>query len=45
MGIAVLAFAMTGLSPAHASPLPTIGLFTDYGWEDPYVAQLKGVDS
>lgn len=22
---------------------PVIGLFTDYGWDDPYVAQLKGV--
>ena len=35
---------MIGLSPAssaHAEPV--IGLFTDYGWEDPYVAQLKGV--
>jgi S-adenosylmethionine hydrolase len=21
---------------------PVIGLFTDYGWDDPYVAQLKG---
>ena len=24
-------------------PPPVIGLFTDYGWDDPYVAQLKGV--
>lgn len=30
-------------SAAHASPAPVIGLFTDYGWDDPYVAQLKGV--
>jgi S-adenosylmethionine hydrolase len=30
-------------SSAHASPPPVIGLFTDYGWDDPYVAQLKGV--
>ncbi len=30
-------------SSAHAAPPPVIGLFTDYGWEDPYVAQLKGV--
>jgi S-adenosyl-L-methionine hydrolase (adenosine-forming) len=45
-GFAVLAFAMIGLSPAssaHAAPQPVIGLFTDYGWDDPYVAQLKGV--
>ena len=37
---------MIGLSPAssaHAAPQPVIGLFTDYGWDDPYVAQLKGV--
>ena len=37
---------MTGLFPAssaHAAPQPVIGLFTDYGWDDPYVAQLKGV--
>jgi S-adenosylmethionine hydrolase len=43
-GFAALIFAMIGLSPAsstHAEPV--IGLFTDYGWEDPYVAQLKGV--
>jgi S-adenosylmethionine hydrolase len=25
-----------------ATTLPLIGLFTDYGWDDPYVAQLKG---
>jgi len=45
-GIFGLALAMIGLSPAssaHASPPPVIGLFTDYGWDDPYVAQLKGV--
>lgn len=34
-----LAFAMS--APASAAP-PVIGLFTDYGWDDPYVAQLKG---
>jgi S-adenosyl-L-methionine hydrolase (adenosine-forming) len=45
-GFAALVLAMIGLSPdssAHASPQPVIGLFTDYGWDDPYVAQLKGV--
>jgi S-adenosylmethionine hydrolase len=44
--LVIAAFAMIGLSPAssaHASPEPVIGLFTDYGWDDPYVAQLKGV--
>ncbi len=30
-------------SSAAAAPLPLIGLFTDFGWDDPYVAQLKGV--
>jgi len=37
---------MIGLSSASsalAAPPPVIGLFTDYGWEDPYVAQIKGV--
>ncbi len=33
---------MTGISSAQAAPHPVIALFTDYGWEDPYVAQLKG---
>ena len=45
LGFAVLVVAMTGLTPAtsaHAAPPPVIALFTDYGWEDPYVAQLKG---
>jgi len=45
-GFIALAFAMIGLSPAssaHASPTPVIGLFTDYGRADSYVAQLKGV--
>jgi len=45
-GIFGLALAMIGFSPAssaHASPEPVIGLFTDYGWDDPYAAQLKGV--
>ena len=45
-GFVALVVAMIGLSPAssaHASPEPVIGLFTDYGWDDPYVAQLKGV--
>jgi hypothetical protein len=46
LGFAALVLAMIGLSPAssaRASSPPVIGLFTDYGWEDPYVAQLKGV--
>lgn len=28
---------------ANAAPQPVIALFTDFGWEDPYVAQMKGV--
>jgi S-adenosylmethionine hydrolase len=45
LGFATLVVAMLGIltstsqsAPAH----PVIALFTDYGWEDPYVAQLKG---
>jgi S-adenosylmethionine hydrolase len=45
LGFAALVVAMLGIftsisrsAPAH----PVIALFTDYGWEDPYVAQLKG---
>ena len=37
---------MTGLSAASAAQAATpstIALFTDFGWDDPYVAQLKGV--
>jgi S-adenosylmethionine hydrolase len=43
---AAVALAMIGFSTtssAHASPPPVIGLFTDYGGDDPYMAQLKGV--
>lgn len=40
----VAALAMTTpAAPLHAGPQPAIGLFTDYGWDDPYVSQLKGV--
>lgn len=45
LGFTALALAMIGLSPAssaHAAQPPVIALFTDYGWDDPYVAQLKG---
>jgi S-adenosylmethionine hydrolase len=43
--LAFLSLAMLGFSPspsAHAAGPPVIGLFTDYGWDDPYVAQMKG---
>lgn len=43
--LAVLVVIMLGISPSisrGAPAHPTIALFTDYGWEDPYVAQLKG---
>jgi S-adenosylmethionine hydrolase len=52
LSLAVILPAMNGCSPAgtsasspaQAAPAqPVIALFTDYGWEDPYVAQLKGV--
>jgi S-adenosyl-L-methionine hydrolase (adenosine-forming) len=42
LGFAVLFFAMLTPSPIHAAPAPIIGLLTDYGWDDPYVAQIKG---
>lgn len=43
LGFAALALAMlTSATPVQAAPPPIIGLFTDYGWDDPYVAQLKG---
>ncbi len=43
--IAVLSFVMTGLASTLSArdSAPVIGLFTDYGWDDPYVAQIKGV--
>jgi S-adenosylmethionine hydrolase len=44
-GFALLVLAMivsaSAASPAPAAP-PIIGLFTDFGWDDPYVAQMKG---
>ncbi len=30
-------------SSARAAGPQTVCLFTDFGWDDPYVAQLKGV--
>jgi S-adenosylmethionine hydrolase len=44
LGLALLVITMTGLSPVSPArgAAPVIGLFTDYGWDDPYVAQLKG---
>jgi S-adenosylmethionine hydrolase len=45
-GFAALVVAMTAslsaFSSATAAP-PIIGLFTDFGGDDPYVAQIKGV--
>jgi len=43
--LAVALAALMSLSsamPARASGPATICLFTDFGWDDPYVAQLKG---
>jgi S-adenosylmethionine hydrolase len=42
LGFAVL-IAMIAPATAHAAAPPVIALFTDFGWEDPYVAQMKGV--
>src|ERR1700677_4904092 len=43
--LGLLVLTMIGLAPASIAKAaePVIGLFTDYGWDDPYVAQLKGV--
>jgi S-adenosyl-L-methionine hydrolase (adenosine-forming) len=43
LGLALAMIGLASVSPAHAALPPVIGLFTDYGWDDPYVAQLKGV--
>jgi len=43
-GWAFLVVAMLAFTPSsHGAPIHSvIALFTDYGWEDPYVAQVKG---
>jgi S-adenosylmethionine hydrolase len=41
-GCALLVIAMMASLPALSRGAPVIGLFTDYGWDDPYVAQVKG---
>jgi len=43
--IVVLSLVMIGLASTLSArdSASVIGLFTDYGWDDPYVAQLKGV--
>ncbi len=42
-GFLALVFAVAmSISPARAAGPATICLFTDFGWDDPYVAQLKG---
>jgi len=43
LGFAVLLAMIAPASTVRAATPPVIALFTDYGWEDPYVAQLKGV--
>ncbi len=42
LGFALI-LAMTAITSASAAPPPLIALFSDYGWQDSYVAQLKGV--
>jgi len=39
--VAAMSASLSAFSPASAAP-PVIGLFTDFGWDDPYVAQIKG---
>ena len=43
LAIFSLAMMSISVSTAHAAAPPVICLFTDYGWDDPYVAQMKGV--
>ncbi len=43
LGFALLFLMIAPVATLRAAPPPVIALFTDYGWEDPYVAQLKGV--
>jgi S-adenosylmethionine hydrolase len=42
-GILAFLLVMTVSQARAFSAEPLIGLFTDYPWDDPYVAQLKGV--
>jgi S-adenosyl-L-methionine hydrolase (adenosine-forming) len=39
--VAAMSASFSAFSPASAAP-PVIGLFSDFGWDDPYVAQIKG---
>src|ERR1700761_614430 len=44
LGFALAAFmSLTSATTAPAAGPSTICLFTDFGWDDSYVAQLKGV--
>src|SRR5271156_1648045 len=44
LGFALAALmSLTSATTARASGPATICLFTDFGWDDAYVAQLKGV--
>jgi S-adenosylmethionine hydrolase len=43
LGLAIVMNSLASVTPAEAASAPVIGLFTDYGWDDPYVSQLKGV--
>jgi len=37
-----LVFLMAAVASRPVLAEPVIGLFTDFGWDDPYVAQMKG---
>ena len=40
--LVALAMIVSATTSAHAAASGLIGLFTDYGWDDPYVSQMKG---
>jgi len=44
LGFVALVLSMVGFVPTlvKAAPAPVVALFTDYAWDDPYVAQIKG---
>ncbi len=43
LGFVVLLVMITPATTVRAAAPPVVALFTDYGWDDPYVSQLKGV--
>lgn len=41
--LVALVMIASAVTPARAAGSNLIGLFTDYGWDDPYASQLKGI--